>query len=37
MAIFSGEFGLQFVLQAASYYTTRELVELAELGAARGC
>ena len=36
MAIYSGEFGLQFVLQAASYYTTRELVELAELGAARG-
>lgn len=36
MAIFSGEVGLQFVLQAASYYSTKELVELAELGAARG-
>lgn len=36
MAIFSGEVGLQFVLQAASYYSTRELAELAELGAARG-
>jgi 5,10-methylenetetrahydromethanopterin reductase len=36
MAIFSGEVGLQFVLQAASYYSTKELTELAELGASRG-
>ena len=36
MAIFSGEVGLQFVLQAASYYSTKELAELAELGAERG-
>lgn len=36
MSIFQGERGLQFVLQAASHYTTGQLVELAELGAQKG-
>lgn len=37
MAILSVELGLRFVLQGASYYITRELAELAELGEERGC
>ncbi len=28
MSVFKGEFGLQFVLQAASHYSMAELVEL---------
>ncbi|MCH7569271.1 MAG: LLM class flavin-dependent oxidoreductase, partial [Deltaproteobacteria bacterium] len=36
MSIFQGEFGLQFVLQAASHYSTPQLIELAGLGAQKG-
>ncbi|MCZ6562360.1 MAG: hypothetical protein O6948_05485 [Deltaproteobacteria bacterium] len=36
MSVFKGEFGLQFVLQAASHYSTAELVDLAGLGAQKG-
>ena len=35
--MFSGEFGLQSVLQAAPCYTARERVGQAESGAGRGC